>query len=200
MCSSDLLTTKHLGTTLGVFTGASGVANTTFQWFCYRDSTHRDTCRAALLSDPAWIDYVRQASPTIVQQTNTLIVPTTFSALRDIEGIVPVSAGSPARLFELRSYVCFPGKLPTALEILEHEGVALAHKYVENPIGYFLAETGVVNRILMLWAYSSSAERDRRWTAMRTDPAFKDLAARMNACFLQQEVTLLTPTPYSPLR
>lgn len=198
------ITERHLGTTVGVLTSASGVANRTFQLFAYRDNDHRDECRVGLRTDPEWLAFIREASPSIAEQTNTIIVPTAFSGLKDFEQLAdrgPLDSGRPGgMLFELRTYTAWPGKLSEALDLIANEGGPLTHQYVERPVGYFTTDTGVANQILMLWAYSNAGERDRRRAAMRADPAFRELGHRFNLLFSHQESVLLTPAPYSPLR
>jgi hypothetical protein len=89
--------------------------------------------------------------------------------------------------------------LPEALDLIAKEGARLTHKHVERPIAHFTTETGVANQVLMLWAYSSAGERDRRRKAMLTDPAFREFGQRFDPLVSHEESVLLTPVPYSPL-
>jgi hypothetical protein len=202
--SGFAVTTRHLGRTIGVMTSCSGVANRTLQLFAYEDADHRDACRIGLRSDPEWLAYIRSAGQYIVEQTNTIIRPTDFSPIASFDQLAdPTGLASDVpggMLFELRSYIAKPGKLPEALALLRDEGCLLTDQYVERPIAYFTAETGPANRILMLWAYRNDGERDRRRDAMRSDERFQALGARFNPLFSSQECDLWLPTPYSPLR
>lgn len=198
------LTSRHLGTTVGVLTSHSGTANRTLQLFAYRDADHRDACRAGLRGDPEWLAFIREAGQHIVEQANTIIRPTDFSGLSRWEQLDDrdwlASDQTGGMVFELRSYTAHPGKLPEALRLLQEEGCPLTHEYVERPIGYFTTETGVANRVLMLWAYRNDGERDRRRDRMRGDTRFQQLGVRFNPLFAHQEADLWLPTAYSPLR
>lgn len=202
--SGFAVTTRHLGRTIAILTSGSGVANRTLQLFAYRDADHRDECRIGLRSDPEWLTYIRSAGQYIVEQTNTIIRPTDFSPIHDYEQLaesgIAASEHPGGMLFELRSYIALPGKLPEALALLRNEGCALTDQYVERPVAYFTTETGPANRILMLWGYRNDGERDRRRDAMRQDERFQELATRFNPLFSSQESDLWLPTAYSPLR
>lgn len=199
------LTTKHLGRTAGIFTSHAGVANRTLQLFAYRDADHRDACRDSLRGDPEWHAFIREAGQHIVRQTNTIIRPTAFSQLREFNQLADADAwaeapGGNPMMFELRTYTAHPGKLGEALQLLAEEGCPLTHQYVQRPVGYFTAETGVSNRVFMLWGYANDGERDRRREAMRSDAAFLELGNRFNPLFQHQEGDLWNATAYSPLR
>ena len=103
-------------------------------------------------------------------------------------------------LFELRTYTVIPGKMPNALRMLVEEGNPLTHEFVEWPVGYFTAETGITNRVMMLWAYTSASERARRKALMLPDPRFQELGSRFNLNFSEQRSELLEPYGASPLR
>jgi hypothetical protein len=198
------ITERHLGKTVGVLTSASGLANRTFQFFAYRDSDHRDECRVGLRSDPEWKAFISEAAPAIAEQTNTILAPTDFSGLKDFKQLDDrawlTSQQSGGMLFELRTCTAWPGRLSEALDLMATEGARLTHKHVERPIGHFTTETGVANQVLMLWAYASAGERDRRRKAMLTDPAFREFGQRFDPLVSHEESVLLTPVPYSPLR
>ena len=198
------VTARHLGTTVGMFFSASGVANRTLQMFAYENSDHRDACRSALRSDSQWLDFIREASQHIVEQTNIILRPTDFSALKEYTQLAnPAAFASDfieGMLFELRTYTAHPGRLPEALELLRNEGCPLTHQYVERPVAYFTSETGVSNQVRMLWAYRNDGERDRRRDKMRADSQYRELGARFNPLFAHQEGDLWLPVPHSPMR
>jgi hypothetical protein len=62
-------------------------------------------------------------------------------------------------IFEWRSYDLLPGRAVEYLSAFACDGVAQATRHL--PLGgYWLAETGVLNRIHHLWIYADLAERD----------------------------------------
>jgi hypothetical protein len=202
------LTTRHLGTTLGIFTSASGVANRTLQMFCYDDAQHRDRCRGGLMGDPAWGEFTKSVSSMIVTQENTLVRPTSSSKLSTCQGIASLVQASaaraaakvPAMLFELRYDGCKPGRLQTALGQWHPASSTVTLKHVEMPIGRFLCDTGNTNALLTLDGYSSASERERRKFAREADQAARTFDRKFSDLCDAQHVTLFTPTSYSPLR
>jgi hypothetical protein len=189
------LTTRHLGTTFAIATSASGVANQTIQFFAYDDHDHRDRCRAGLLSDPAWLDYVRVAGAYIREQRNDIVVPTQGSPVASRADVVAMAktAASPARIFDWSVLECLPGRVADVLAILDNDdaegrdGGILA--------GRFAADTGDPDRLFELRAYSSNADRARHRGA--TEPLH---LKRLGPVLRARATTIFVPTAYSPLR
>lgn len=97
-------------------------------------------------------------------------------------------------IFELRSYDLKPGKAPVYLEDFRTFGLGLVTRHLPMG-GYWLVETGRLNRIEHLWIYEDFAERDacraglateRAWTEEFIPRAFADVVAQENR-FMQLE-------------
>ncbi len=71
-------------------------------------------------------------------------------------------------LFELRSYELRPGKAPVYLEFFRTFGLGLVTRHLPMG-GYWMAETGALNRIEHLWIYADMAERDACRAALAGD-------------------------------
>lgn len=94
------ITTRCLGTTLGIFTSHSGKANRTLQLFAYRDFAHRDECRTRLRQDKEWLAFIKEAAPFIREQENAILEPLAGGWT---DGPVPLPVdGKSGGLFELR--------------------------------------------------------------------------------------------------
>lgn len=100
--------------------------------------------------------------------------------------------------FELRTYDLAAGKAPDYLEFFRTYGLGLVTKHLPM-MGYWLVESGRLNRIEHLWAYESFAERDacRATLVQDTDwmqefvlKAFVDVVAQSN-----RFLTLTSSTP-----
>ena len=104
------LTSKHLGTTLGVLRSESGIQNCTFQFFMYEDSDHRDRCRAGMIADPAWAEFVKMDSDALLQQSNALLVPTAYSPVGGMlqQNAPTLVVDGKTRLFELTTWTFWP--------------------------------------------------------------------------------------------
>lgn len=90
--------------------------------------------------------------------------------------------------FELRTYDLKPGKAPAYLAFFRTVGVGLVTRHLPMA-GYWMAETGRLNRIEHLWVYDSFEERDacraalatdRDWTEGFVPRAFVDVVAQQN--------------------
>lgn len=90
--------------------------------------------------------------------------------------------------FELRTYDLKPGKAPVYLEFFRTFGVSRVTRHLPM-MGYWLVETGRLNRIEHLWAYDSFEEReacraglvsDREWMEDFVPKAFEDVVAQSN--------------------
>ena len=187
----------------GAFTAASGERSRLIHLAAYEDYESRQAGLAGLEANAALKSFSRGPGKALARLTTTLLNPTSFSPIRhvrDMHQAVALRASERSQmLFELRTYTAIPGKTPSALRMLAEEGNPLTHQFVEWPAAYFMAETGRANRIMMLWAYSSAAERARRKAQMLPDPRFQELGARFNPHFCNQQSDLWTPTQFSPI-
>lgn len=91
-------------------------------------------------------------------------------------------------LFELRTYDLKPGKAPVYLEFFRTFGVALVSRHLPMG-GYWMVESGTLNRIEHLWIYESFEERDacraglsaeQDWVSKFIPEAFVNVVAQSN--------------------
>jgi hypothetical protein len=90
--------------------------------------------------------------------------------------------------FELRTYDLAPGKAPAYLEFFRTFGVSRVTRHLPM-LGYWMVDTGRLNRIEHLWAYDSFEQRDacraglvtdREWMQDFVPKAFVDVVAQEN--------------------
>ncbi len=188
----------------GVFISITGCLNELICLSAFDNYADRDRSHERLRHDPQWLEFVEHTQKALLEQSLTLLNPSPVSPLRSmkhVEDNLALASNVPGgMLFELRTYTCHPGKLPRAMQMLGEEGNPLTHQFVERPVAYFTAETGVCNQILMLWGYRDAQERAQRKSHMLPDLRFRELGARFNFNFLRQESVFWRPLPYSPLR
>lgn len=72
----------HLGELVGYFTTETGTLNQVMHLWSFRDLDDRERRRAALWSDPAWVEYADKVLPWITAMETRLLRPTAFSPLR----------------------------------------------------------------------------------------------------------------------
>ncbi|WP_238364002.1 NIPSNAP family protein [Mesobacterium pallidum] len=75
--------------------------------------------------------------------------------------------------FELRTYDLKPGKVPVYLEFFRTFGVALVTRHLPMG-GYWMTESGALNRIEHLWIYDSFDERDACRAGLVKESAWMD--------------------------
>jgi hypothetical protein len=99
-------------------------------------------------------------------------------------------------IVEQRIYTFHPGKLQAFLAIYEQDGRPVQFEYLNRLLGYYVTETGMLNRIVALWGYASIEERTRQRTALFADPRWIDYLARVRPLMVSQESVLLRPAPF----
>lgn len=189
---------------VGAFTTGSGPRDRLIYLAAYEDYDKREGQLLGLAADPSWQSVQREASSAIGDTSTTILNPTAFSSIRTNldfnQAIARRDPAAPGWIFELRTYIAIPGKMPNVFKMLVEEGIPLTHQFIEWPVAYFVAETGLANRVMMLWAYSSLGERARRKAKMLPDPRFQELGSRFNPNFSAQQSDFWMPTAFSPLR
>jgi hypothetical protein len=106
-------------------------------------------------------------------------------------------------IYEMRVYRCVPGRLPALLKRFETVTLKLFEKHGIRPAGFFTTLVGDSNQSLTyLLAWETLADREQRWTAFATDPAW--LSARADSERDGQIVenianSFLLPTAFSPM-
>ena len=80
-------------------------------------------------------------------------------------------------IYELRVYRCLPGRLPALAQRFETKTLKIWEKHGIKQAGFFTTLVGLSNQELTYFlAWDSMGDRDKKWTAFQTDPAW--LSAR----------------------
>jgi hypothetical protein len=107
-------------------------------------------------------------------------------------------------IYEMRVYRCVPGRLPALLKRFEATTLKLWEKHGLRPAGFFTTLVGESNQELTYFlAWDSMAEREQKWNAFATDPAW--ISARAESEKDGQIVEnianrLLAPTAFSSIK
>ncbi len=99
-------------------------------------------------------------------------------------------------IVEQRIYTFHPGKLQEFLAVYEREGRPVQLEYLETQLGYYVAETGVLNRIVALWGYASMEARTAARSALFADERWIAYLAKVRPLMVTQESVLLRPAPF----
>ncbi|PYO01613.1 MAG: NIPSNAP family protein [Candidatus Rokuibacteriota bacterium] len=66
-------------------------------------------------------------------------------------------------------------------------------------IGYFQADTGMVNQLVHLWKFDDDADRRAHWASVFANKDFVEgFAVKFRPLLVSQEVKLLTAAPVGP--
>lgn len=109
-----------------------------------------------------------------------------------------------SNIYEMRVYRCVPGRLPNLLNRFETITLDLWKKHGIRTAGFFTTLVGESNQELTYFLeWNSLAEREQKWNAFQTDPAW--LAARAETEKDGQIVgnitsQLLQPTAFSSVK
>lgn len=185
------ITTRCLGTTLGIFTSHSGKANRTLQLFAYRDFAHRDECRARLRQDREWLSFIKDAAPFIREQENTILEPVAGAWA---EGPGPLCEPSPSErggLFELRRERGPAHAFRHLLSSWSERCIGMQPASVLRPL------TGALDTVHVLSRYPDDTARR---TALDEAPALSPLLGDegLGDAITSIETELWLPTDYSP--
>ena len=104
-------------------------------------------------------------------------------------------------IYELRTYTLHVGKMGEAVKLycefgypaLERGGL---HKKL---VGYFQADTGMINQLVHMWKFDDDADRRAHWAALGANQDFIDtFAVKFRPLLISQDVKLLTAAPWGP--
>lgn len=107
-------------------------------------------------------------------------------------------------IYEMRVYQCLPGRMPALLRRFETVTLDLWKRHGVEPVGFWTTIVGPSNQDLTyMLRWASMADREARWTAFVSDPAW--IAARAESEKDGQIVanivnSFLCPTSFSALQ
>jgi hypothetical protein len=103
-------------------------------------------------------------------------------------------------IYEERNYTFQPANFRRFLRVFEEEGLPLMKEHLGGLQGFFTAETGELNTVVHIWAYQDLADRDRRRSAMWSDPRWLVYTDKVLPWIVRMETRILQPTAFSPMR
>ena len=104
-------------------------------------------------------------------------------------------------LYEMRTYTLYVGKMGEAVKLYIDFGFPALEKggHAKRLLGYFRADTGMINQLIHLWKFDDDADRRAHWAGLYADKDFIDgFAVKFRPLVMSQEVKLLTAAPWGP--
>lgn len=198
---------RHLGPLLGMFTTEVGPLNRVVFFRGFDDIDARERGIAAREADPQWTEFRKKAgaggaSPLMMQE-NKFLKTVPFSPLHKAEGYkFERTIGGSGMFVDHRTYDFHPGKAAAWIAAYEQYGLPVQKRVLGQMLFFAVTEIGAINQIVFAWAYESLGDRDRRRTAMVSDPGwaeFQKQTAPIGA-LKQQTVMTLKPVSFSPIK
>ncbi len=123
-----------------------------------------------------------------------------FAALAAVAGV----AAAQGRVYELRTYTCFEGKLDNLKARFRDHTIAIFNRHGMESIGYWVPQDERSKTTLIyILAHPSLEEAKKNWAAFRADPEWQKVAAasEANGKIVQKvESVYMDPTDFSKLK
>src|SRR5712671_1012515 len=104
-------------------------------------------------------------------------------------------------VYEMRTYTLHVGKMGEAVKLYTEFGYPALQKGGQDKklIGYFQADTGMINQLVHLWKFNDDADRRAHWASVFANKDFVEgFAVKFRPLLASQEVKLLTAAPWGP--
>ncbi|MGF6244794.1 MULTISPECIES: NIPSNAP family protein [Paraburkholderia] len=105
--------------------------------------------------------------------------------------------------YELRTYICTPGRLHAVAERFEHPVLGIFHELGIQTIGFWTTEADSKSELIYLLKWNSEAERAEKMGAFLKDPRWLEakLSSERDGPIVESfSAKTLTPTTFSALR
>ena len=114
-------------------------------------------------------------------------------------------AADSGRVFELRTYHTFPGRLDALHKRFREHTLKMFEKHGMTNVGYWMPLEGPTagNTIVYLLAHDSREAARESWAAFGADPGWREVAraSQVDGRIVSQvESVFLRPTDYSPIK
>jgi hypothetical protein len=133
-------------------------------------------------------------------QAGLQLVPAAEAA----EDAPPDDTGRTPMIYEYRVYRCVPGRLPALLKRFENHTTKIWEKHGIRQAGFWTVLIGDGNQDLHYFlAWESLAEREKKWAAFQSDPAWISARAeseRDGPIVANVTSTMMVPTSFSSVK
>lgn len=104
------------------------------------------------------------------------------------------------QIYEMRTYTLRVGAMGEAVKLYSEFGYPALEKGGQHKklIGYFQADTGMINQLVHLWKFDDDADRRAHWARLYEDDDFMAFAAQFRPLLMTQENQLMLEAPWGP--
>ena len=109
------------------------------------------------------------------------------------------------RVYELRTYTCYEGKLDALKARFRDHTITIFNKHGMESVGYWVPQDGErsKNTLIYILAHPSREAATKNWAEFQADPEWKKVAAESEAngkIVLKVESVFMEPTEFSHLK
>jgi hypothetical protein len=126
--------------------------------------------------------------------------------LHAAEPAATVATAAPARVFEIRTYHCLPGRLDALQKRFREHTTKIFEKHGMTNVAYWTFEDSPdkENTLIYVISHKSREQAAKNWDAFRNDPEWKKVAAASEAdggkIVEKVDSVFVDATDYSPLK
>ena len=133
-----------------------------------------------------------------------IVLPFAAALAASIAG-PPAAAQDHGRVFELRTYTCYEGKLPDLLARFRNHTTQLFEKHGMTNIGYWVPQDAPLaqNTLIYVLAHPSREAAKRNWDAFRNDPEWQKVQKESEAngkIVIKVESVFMDAADFSPIK
>jgi len=109
------------------------------------------------------------------------------------------------RVFELRTYTCYEGKLPDLLARFRNHTIGIFEKHGMTSIAYWVPQDSPAheNTLIYVIAHASREAAKKNWDGFRSDPEWQKVQKESEAngkIVNKVESVFMDPTDFSPMK
>jgi hypothetical protein len=193
---------KHGMQNIGYWVPASNEKNALYYILAYPDKDSRKKSWDAFGADPEWKD-VKSKSEISGKLVDS--VKSVFMYATDILPAINGGAAGADRTFELRTYHCFPDRLPNLITRFKDHTTRIFEKHNMQNVAYFATDepSGKQPDLVYLLAHKSQDAGTQSWAAFRADPQWisvKEASEKDGKIVEKVESVFLKPLSFSKIK
>jgi len=156
---------RHGMENIGYWVPAEGNEQVLYYILGYPDKAAREASWKAFLSDPEWQEVARlsELNGKIISKITSRFMTLNTS----LTPAINLSSSGKPRLFEMRTYDCYPGKYPDLIKRFKDHALGLFEKHGMTNIMYFDTDDG---SLLYFRTHPDAETAARSLSGFRSDP------------------------------
>jgi hypothetical protein len=186
---------------IGYWLPAKNDQNALYYILAYPSREARDKSWSDFSADPEWKEVASKSeiSGKIVQSVTSV-----FMNASDILKRIQTTSSGQDHVYELRTYTCFPDRLPNLITRFKDHTVKLFERHGMENIFYFTSiEKEGQSKLVYLLAHKSEEAATKSWAAFRSDPewlAARDASEKDGKIVEKVESVFLKPLSFSKMK